>query len=449
VKNSPPPLLATLSHTLETYSDCQNLWIAYSGGLDSHVLLHAAAELRHQKNFAPHAIHIHHGLNSEADFWATHCQNICAALDIPCKIVNINIQCSAGDSIEACARKARYAAIANYLNTNEYVLTAQHADDQAETVLLQLLRGAGISGLAAMPRISKLGKGFLIRPFLNHTRAELRKYAESVGLQWIEDSSNADLRFDRNFLRHDIMPRLKNRWSGVISTMGRVARHQVEAKHLLEEVGKSDFQHCQGEHIDQISISALSHLTAARQANVIRYWLNLLNLPLPRTAQLHHILNDMLTAQQDAQPLVRWQGTDIRRYHNTLFAMENLPNPPSLHSLAWSPSTPLDLPLGRLIAQETCGQGLVFSDNLTIRFRQGGEHCRWRGHRRSLKKMLQAAHIFPWLRNFIPLIYKENILVAIANIGVCDGFTAKNGEKGLLLTYITNTNFHLNHKYLP
>jgi len=442
VKKQFSSIVATLSNTLEIHLDCQKVWIAYSGGLDSHVLLHAAAKLRHQKHFALHAIHIHHGLNREADSWATHCQNICAVLNIPCEIVNVNIQCLKGDSIEACARKARYAAIANYLNTNEFVLTAQHADDQAETVLLQLLRGAGISGLAAMPRISKLGKGFLIRPFLNHTRAELRKYAESAKLQWIEDSSNANQRFDRNFLRHDIMPRLKNRWSGVISTMGRVARHQAEAKHLLEEIGKSDFQHCRGENIDQISIPAFSHLTATRQANVIRYWLNLLNLPLPRTAQLHHILNDMLTAQQDAQPLVRWQGTDIRRYRNTLFAMENLPNSPSLYSLAWSPSTPLDLPLGRLIAQETRGQGLVFSDNLTVRFRQGGEYCRWRGHRRSLKKILQAAHIFPWLRNFIPLIYKENTVVAIANIGVCDGFTAKNDEKGLLLTYVTNTNSH-------
>ena len=433
--NNYATLITSLSNTLHSYPDFQRLWIAYSGGLDSHVLLHTAAQLRHQKNFELRAIHIHHGLSVDADNWAVHCQNICATLNIPCEVIHVNIECLKGDSVEACARKARYSTIAKCLNFKDIILTAQHADDQAETLLLQLLRGAGISGLAAMPRIRELGKGLLMRPFLNHTRIELRNYAESEGLHWVEDSSNLDTRFDRNFLRHEIMPRLKNRWLGITQILGRVANHQAEAKHLLENLGKFDFQNCRGAKIDQISIAILSNLTSARQANVIRYWLNLLNLSLPTTAQLQHILSDMLTAQQDSQPLVRWQGTDIRRYHNYLFALENFPNLPSIKSLEWSPPAPLDLPLGRLITREIGGQGLVLSGNLTVRFRQGGEQCRWHGHSRSLKKILQSAHIPPWLRGFIPLIYKENNLIAIANSGVCDGFEAKKDEKGLLLKW--------------
>jgi len=436
LKNSENPIISRLSNALQSYSYFQRVVIAYSGGLDSQVLLHAAATLRQVQSFSLSAIHIHHGLSVDADLWAKHCQTICAELQISCEIIHLKINCLKGESLEACARKARYSAIAQCLSTDDIVLTAQHADDQAETVLLQLLRGSGISGLAAMPRISILGKGKLIRPFLDIPRAELRNYAESAGLHWIEDSSNADLRFDRNFLRHEILPRLKNRWSGIPQTLGRAAQHQAQAKYLLADLSKLDFQQCRGVQNDHISIAALSHLSPARQANVIRYWLNLLHLPLPHAAQLQHILTDMLLAESDAQPLVRWQGTDIRRYANYLFAMPNLPALPSQKILTWIPPAPLNLPLGHLVAEEVIGQGLVFSDNLTVRFRQGGENCRWRGHFRSLKKILQSTALPTWLRGFIPLIYQENTLIALPNIGICEGFEAKAHEKGLLIKWV-------------
>jgi tRNA(Ile)-lysidine synthase len=436
LKNSTNTILSSLSNTLNAYPDYQRIWIAYSGGLDSHVLLHAASQLWHKNNTTLCAIHIHHGLNKDADLWAVHCQNICAELGIPCEVVPVKITCLKGESVESCARKARYSAISERLSDKDIVLTAQHADDQAETLLLQLLRGSGISGLAAMPRIHSLGKGKLIRPFLDITRAELRNYAESAGLTWLEDSSNFDTRFDRNYLRHAIVPLLKRRWSGVTHILGRAARHQAEAHYLLKDLGKIDFQHCQGTEINQISIGALLTLSPARQANVIRYWLNILNLPLPSAAQLHHILNDMLTAKPDSRPLVRWQGADIRRYAHHLFAMPNLPEFPPNESLTWLPPAPLTLPIGYLIAEETMGQGLIFSEKLTIRFRQGGESCRWHGHQRPLKKIVHSNSIYPWLRGFIPLIYQEDILVAIPNVGVCEDFTAKANEKGLLLQWI-------------
>lgn len=438
MKNYINIILSSLSDALKTYPDYQRIWIAYSGGLDSHVLLHAAAQLQHENNNILRAIHIHHGLNKDADLWAAHCQNICAELHISCEVVPVKITCLKGESVEACARKARYSAISKRLTDKDIVLTAQHADDQAETLLLQLLRGSGVSGLAAMPRVYRLGKGKLIRPFLDISRTELRSYAESMNLSWLEDSSNFDTRFDRNYLRHDILPRLKSRWAGITRTLGRAARHQAEAKYLLEDLGKIDFQNCRGVQNDQISIDALSTLSPARQANVIRYWLNLLKLPLPSDAQLQHILDDMLTAQQDSHPLVRWQGTDIRRYANHLFAMPNLPDFPSNECLTWLPPAQLILPVGYLVAEETIGQGLVFSEKLTIRFRQGGENCRWHGHQRPLKKILQSYSIYPWLRGFIPLIYQENTLVAIPNIGICEYFTAKADEKGLLLKWIYN-----------
>jgi len=420
-----------LKHLLHLCPPTQCVWIAYSGGLDSHVLLHALAREVPFKQCR--AIHIHHGLNAKADQWATHCQQICEALKIPCEVIRVNVRMVQGESLEALARTARYEAITQLLAPDDVVLTAQHADDQAETVLLQLLRGAGVAGLSAMPPVNRLGKGWLIRPLLSYTRAQLYDYAQQFHLQWIEDSSNADIRFDRNFLRHEVMPKIRQRWCNVAPILSRAARHQAEANELIQVLAEQDWQNCRGKSAEQLLLVPLSHLSPARQRNILRFWIKKLDLPLPSTAQLQHIINDVLTAKADRQPLVRWHGCEVRRYHNTLFAMPHLPPiPEASQSLTWCLPASLDLPLGELKVNQAQGRGLALptGSQLQVRFRQGGERFQWRGQRRIVKKLLQEAKLLPWQRPFIPLIYYENQLVAIPNMGIRDDFVAQEGEKG-------------------
>ncbi len=417
-------------HLLHLCPPTQQLWIAYSGGLDSHVLLHALAQIRSQ-TYDLRAIHIHHGIHAQADNWATHCLQVCEDLDIPCDVIRVNIRVASRESLEAIARTARYDAIAQRIAQNEVVLTAQHADDQAETVLLQLLRGAGVAGLAAMPSVTSLNHGWLIRPLLNYTRTQLHHYALQTDLQWIEDSSNADIQFARNFLRHKIMPHLQQRWASVSHTLSRVARHQAEANELIQVLAEQDWQSGQGENADQLLLSVLSCMSKARQRNVLRFWLKKLGLPLPSTVQLEHILSDVLTAKADRQPLVRWRGGEVRRYRNALFAMPNLPKmPDNSQYFTWLLPAQLQLPLGELTVNQVQGRGLALptGTQLQVRFRQGGEKFRWRGHQRIVKKLLQA--LPPWLRDFIPLIYFENNLIALPNIGISDDFVAQAGEMG-------------------
>ncbi len=416
-------MIFSIQPFLKTITATQNLWIAYSGGLDSHVLLHALAQSR--SHLKLQAIHIHHGLHAQADYWAKHCQEICKVLEIPCEVRHVNVHIAPGDSLEANARVARYDAITQCLAQNDIVLTAQHADDQAETLLLQLLRGAGIAGLAAMPSESNLGKGKLVRPLLVYTRAELQEYAVKNDLHWIEDSSNADTRFDRNFLRHDIMPILQHRWSSINHILCRAARHQAEADELVQILAANDLQTCEGNSPEQLYLSSLLQLSQARQRNVLRFWIKNLSLPIPSTVQLKHIFSDVLTAKEDRQPLVRWQGGEVRRYRESLFAMPNLPT--RQDALSWTLPQSLQLALGKLTVKKVEGEGLAVpaGTSLDIRFRQGGETLRWHGHLRVVKKLLQAAKMPPWQRQFLPLIYLNNTLVAIPNICVADGFVAQ------------------------
>jgi tRNA(Ile)-lysidine synthase len=433
--------LATLLDILRTYPSSQRLWIAYSGGLDSSVLLHAIAQLRRHLPKSPlvGAIHIHHGLQPQADDWVTHCQRVCEDLTIPCEVIRVKVQTSPRESLEACARTARYAAIAQLLAPEEIVITAQHADDQAETVLLQLLRGAGVAGLAAMAPLSRFGIGWLARPLLAYTRADLYEYAQQAGLHWIEDSSNANTRFARNFLRHEIIPRLQQRWPSMSQTLHRVARHQAEAHELVEILAAQDLQACQGSRPDQLCLPALSRFSPAQQRNLLRFWLKQLNLPLPATVHIQQILNEMLTARPDRKPLVSWRGGEVRRYRQHLFAMPNLPVVPQ-SQFNWQLPQSLPLPLGWLQASEVPGGGLALpaGTELQVHFRQSGEQLQWRGHQREVKKLLQAAQLPPWLREFIPLIYLQDSLVAIPGIGVCDKLTARVGEPGWEISWHLN-----------
>lgn len=420
---------------LNTYPAVSTVWVAYSGGVDSHVLLHALAKLR-SLAFQLRAVHIHHHLQQQADEWAIHCQHNCEILTIPYQVIHVQIPNTTGESIEALARKARYAALAHCIQNNDLLLTAHHADDQVETLLLQLLRGAGVAGLAAMPEITPFHTGWLGRPLLAFNRLQLTAYATQEKLRWLEDPSNTDRRFDRNFLRHEIIPRLRQRWQHLDRPFRRVVHHQAEALNLLKTLAEQDFKIVAVDQ--QLSIPKLKQLTGARQRNLLRHWLQQLNLQMPSTQQLQRILDEVVFAGQDRQPMVRWQGGEVHRYQNQLFAIPNLPIIPTQY-LHWKIAETLSLPLGTLTAIRVRGSGLaVPSDTgLQVHFRQGGETCVWRGHHHSVKKLLQTMHIPTWQRPFLPLIYDEQgHLLAIPNVAVCDNMTAQMEEFGWDLRWI-------------
>ena len=420
--------------------------MGYSGGRDSSVLLHALVGLRVHLpgDLEIRAVHVDHGLSDHARAWSQHCTAVCAALALPCQILCVNAKPQAGESPEAAARAARYQAITALIEAGDVLLTAHHQDDQAETLLLQLLRGAGSHGLAAMPAYAPFGAGWLARPLLDCTAAELANYAEQHKLSWVEDPSNIDTGFERNYLRHEVMPHLKRQWSAVARTLSRAAAHAAEAASLLDTLADSDMQPVQGPTQDTLSVSGLLKLDEAHQRNVLRRWFKRLNLSVPTTIHLQHIQHDILNAAADGIPCVGWgsvnQGAEARRYRDLIYAMPRLPahNPDA--TLTWDMRQSLTLSgVGTFTATSTPGAGikasLLIGQSVSVRFRQGGERCRpaGRGHTHELRKLFQERGVAPWQRDRLPLIYIGDKLAAVANLWVCEPFHATHNEPGVVV----------------
>ena len=411
-------------------------WVAYSGGLDSQVLLHALSVSRGSLPAGLGAVHVDHGLHPDSQHWAARCQSRCLAWDVPFHALRVDAEPAPGESPEAAARRARYAALSDWLAPGACLLTAHHQDDQAETLLLQLLRGSGPRGLAAMPARAPLGRGWLVRPLLAFTREELRRYAGAHGLDWIDDPSNADPAYERNFLRTEVMPPLSRRWPGLPRVLARAARHQSEAAHLLDALGRIDLQQlAEGR---TLSLPALLELDAERQRNVLRFWLRELRLPVPSAAVMERVLDDVLGAGTDARPRVHWHGAELRRYRQRLFASPPLPAHDVTQTWTWRPQQPLRLETagGVLSAVAVQGAGVAAAlgtRTLQIGFRCGGEVIRRLGHRhhQTLKKLFQARGIPPWERDRVPLVYHGNDLIAVAGLWVCAGFEAPPGTPGI------------------
>ena len=435
-------LLERLDALLAAHSEAHRLVVGYSGGVDSHVLLHSLATHRDrwpERRLA--AIYVDHELRAASAAWGEHCGEVCRALAIPFHTLRVNARPAPGDSPEAAARRARYAALAAELGPDAALLTAHHRDDQAETLLLQLLRGAGPHGLAAMPAAAQLGQGWLLRPLLDLDRADLLAYAREHGLRWIEDASNADAGFDRNYLRHHVLPLLRERWPAVNRTLARSARWCAETADWLDQEAAADLARVVTHRPDGLYIPVLGELSEPRQRNLLRYWLRQRSLPVPDHRQLGHILHDVLTANSDRQPCIHWPGGEVRRYRDTLYAMPPLAPHNARQRFVWRPGAngypPLALPgIGALVWRETVGVGLrqsaLADAALTVRFRQGGEHFRpvGRHHGQELKKLLQEAGIPPWERERSPLVYRGEALLAVVGLGVAAEGAAAPGEPG-------------------
>lgn len=416
-------------------------WIAYSGGLDSHVLLHALAALR-RNAMALHAVHVDHGLQAQSKQWSQRCVETCAALHVPCTVLAVHAAPRPGESPEDAARRARYAALAELIQEGDCLLTAHHQDDQAETLLLQLLRGAGPRGLAAMPQRAPFARGWHARPLLEFTRADLHAYATQQGLTWIDDQSNFDTGFDRNYLRHEIMPRLRARWPAAARTLARSASHAAQAARLLDALADIDFHTvAHTAACDALSVTALRALDETRQRNVLRYWLHRLSLPLPNAAHIEHILHDVIDAARDKTPRVHWPGAEVRRYRDALYAMPELAPHDARRIIPWDMRAPLELPgVGRLEALRTHGAGIkesLLNGAITVRFRHGGERCQpaGRAHTHELKKLFQERGIPPWRRARVPLIYINDQLAMVGDLWVCAPYQASDGEAGRVVRW--------------
>ncbi len=435
-------LLDCLKTQIYNPSSHNDYLIAYSGGLDSHVLLHLMVELRQQfPALKLQVVHIHHGLSRYASAWADHCQNVCALLPVKFSIEKIDHTPPPKASIEAWAREARYAIFKKKLAVNATLMTAHTQDDQTETVLLQLLRGAGPKGLAAMKSYQPFGQGYLWRPLLNSTRQQLHHYALQHQLTWIEDESNQDCRFDRNYLRHQIIPKLRQRWPAVAKNITRSASHCEEAAMILSDLGHQDIVNHEGSD-NQLSIELLHKLSPLRQRNALRHWFAANGCRLPSTKRLQQIQQNLLYSRADANPQVNWDQWIVRRFRQFLILLPAPSLSVAIKKISWNLQSPLYLPnnLGEISVSQQMGQGIRLPfgvNNLSIQFRQGGERCRLKGksHSDSLKKLFQQWGVPPWQRDQIPLLYDEDKLVSIIGYGINQEFAAEQNELGLVIIH--------------
>ncbi|MGD9788296.1 MAG: tRNA lysidine(34) synthetase TilS [Sulfuricellaceae bacterium] len=410
--------------------------LALSGGLDSVVLFDLLLALRLSQGFEFSAIHVHHGLSPNADQWESFCHQLCRRHAVPFQAKRVEISRRPRQSLEALAREARYQAFVH--SGHEVIFLAQHADDQAETFFLQLLRGAGPKGLGAMPeeRIMPEAGVRLLRPLLDIPRSLLEAYAVQHQLEWVEDESNRDPAYDRNFLRHEILPRLEQRFPGYRQTLGRACRHLAEAGDLLEELAALDAESAvKGEFLD---VRILQTLSPARAANLLRHYLSQRRIPLPDTERLHEALRQLREAKEDAQVRIRFGEFEIRRYRWRAVAQKvELELPPDW-SCAWRGEEKLDLPGVRLSFERRKGQGISLAmlenQELTLRFRTGGERFQPSCARpsRSLKNLLQESGVPPWRRARLPLLFCREKLLWVPEVGVDCAYQAGDSEIGLV-----------------
>jgi tRNA(Ile)-lysidine synthase len=433
----------SLLQQLQRHAPAPAYWVAYSGGLDSSVLLHALHACAGRLQAEIGAVHVNHGLQVHAAAWEAHCRQVCMALGVRYASLSVAAAAAPGESPEAAARAARYAALGRWLPAGHCLLTAQHRDDQAETLLLQLLRGSGVHGLAAMPELIAFGNGLHLRPLLDYPRSDLHAWARAGGLAWIDDPSNLDVAFDRNFLRAGVLPVLRQRWPAAASSLARSAGHCAEAADLVGQLAELDLQHVQGRHAGTLSVACLDSLPAARRRNVLRHWMRAHTGAFPPAVILAHVLRDVLASRQDAEPCVRCGQHEIRRYRDALYLLPRQTPPLRPGDLPWSLQAPLPLPQAGGVLQATpcsgCGirASLVAANGVRVRWRQGGERCRPAGrrHHHSLKKLFQAHGIPPWERDRIPLIYIGDELAAVAGLWVCEPFLSGPTDAGLRIDW--------------
>jgi tRNA(Ile)-lysidine synthase len=437
-----------------------SILIGLSGGVDSVVLLHLLHLIAPRFSWKLSALHVHHGISRNAGAWANFCATLCARYGIPLHVEHVDIAPLRGHGIEAAARKLRHAAFA--AQECDYVALAHHADDQAETLLLQLLRGAGVRGASAMPVLSlskrpvlsqskwpllagREGSPALIRPLLDFSRQEILGYAAAHELQWIEDESNADDSYPRNFLRHRVLPLLEQKFPACRDTLARSARHFAEASSLLDELAQLDA--AQAMHADTLDAGVLRSLSLPRAKNLLRYFLHRLGAPMPQTAQMDDMLQQLCGARRDAAVCIEYGGGyalgeggcwQVRRYRGRVYVMRALAGFDQNLALPWKGEAGLEwaalnarLKFGR--SESGISLAKLQRAPVTLRLRCGGETLRpfADGPARTLKNLLQEHHIPPWQRERLPLLYCGDDLVCVPGVAIAAEYLADGQESAI------------------
>lgn len=409
-----------IKSALERIEPAAHLYVAYSGGVDSHVLLHlcaSSADLAAEIT----AVYVHHGLQAEADAWATHCRKTAEALGVGFKALHVDATAMPGESPEEAARNARYDALRALLDVDDVLLVAQHREDQLETVLLQLFRGSGLRGLSGMPERMAFGRGVMLRPLLDVSKQAIERYAESHALGWVEDPSNLHDDYDRNFLRNTVIPLIRQRWPACDKTVARSAGHCAEAQALISVIADDLFQAVFNEADKTLSISRLQRLNKPRQQLVIRHWFQALGLKMPAQGFVERMLGQVVAAGLASDPILFGQGYNIRRYRDKLYCLKQ-PSPKQMPRVISWPAGQASLkvaddqwfcsPSSSGILRERWQRA-----DVTVRFRCGGEKIPLPGRkgRHVLKNLFQEAGVPPWEREVMPLFYLDGQLAAVGD----------------------------------
>lgn len=424
----PDLLEALLAHWPDNLSGLCAFEVGLSGGLDSMVLLSLLARARqYRPQLQLSAVHVHHGLNTAADDWVLHCQEVCRQLEVPLRVVRVAVSRVAGESLEAQARQQRYAVYAQ--SAAEVLVLAHHLDDQSETVLLQLLRGGGVRALSGMPSLRKLGTLQLWRPLLGLTRQQLEHYAAVQGLGWVDDDSNADIAYRRNLLRHRIMPLLQQHVPSYRQQLGRSAWHMAQVSQLVDEVAAADLVSCMmGTALD---VERMLSLSAVRQGFLLMAWLRSLGQAQVAPEQLQEFLRQLRVAAAASQPCLQLPALAVVRYRQQLHAVPVLPQRSTL-ALQFDPTQQTYRPpgWGGCLCWVPCG-GLTLQSlagDLQLRPRQGGEVLQQAIGRKPVKKLLQEAGIPPLLRRQWPLLYAaDGRLLALPGVAVASDCFSPEG----------------------
>lgn len=450
---SPATLLDLLRDGLPDSPLRPALLVAISGGMDSTLLLYLCAQLHQQKKLSGlRAVHVHHGLQSQADNWMQHVRNLCLAWQVPLSVHKVS--CQTDSNIEETARDARYRAFTQELLPGECLVQAHHGDDQAETLLYRMMRGSGVRGMSGIPSSRPLGAGQLVRPFLAFRRASLEACARRYQLEWVEDESNSDPSFDRNFLRKDILPRLKARWPAAVENLSRLGHLCAEADGLLQDLADMDYAQCVQVHAipglgteHLVHIPALLALSPPRRHLLLREWLARTGSPLPSHMRLLTIINEIALSRPDSQALTAWPGAEVRRYKEFLLTTRPLPPHPELTGRPFSPAGEKgELPMAnngavrwqRVITHNRAIlRGSRSPSTVSLRKDHAFEPFALPGRkgRKTLKKWLNALGVPYWLRERLPVIHCGTCLIAIPGILIADGFQCATGESGWRLSW--------------
>jgi len=429
----------SISKQLDLGNERQRFYIAYSGGVDSHVLLHCCASITHLKDKLT-AVYVHHGLQAEAESWAKHCEKTAKDLGVEFLTLRVNANAAPGESPEEAARNARYAALKSLIKADDALLLAQHREDQLETVLLQLFRGSGLRGLSGMPERMAFGAGVMLRPLLNTPKQAISDYAHAHQLSWVEDPSNQSNDYDRNFLRNAVVPLLKQRWSAIDKTVARSAKHCADAQVLVDEVADELFGAVFNPVDKTLSISRLAEHHSHPQQLIVRHWFRHRGLKMPAQAKVERILNEVVAAAGHRDPVLSGQGYSIRRYRDKLYCLTNLSGTEPQDRVWPAGQASIKITDDRTLSCESSSKGISrerWQDaSVEVRFRRGGEKIRLPGREghHSLKNLFQEAGIPPWERDVMPFIYLNDTLAAVGDLWISAAFYSEKTQDCISLS---------------